>query len=342
MNHNDIRHKLSDYIDNAVSAGERSAIELHLAACDECSNALEELRRTIEQVQEIEEIESPAWMTGKIMAKVRAEADQKQTIFQRLFYPLWVKLPIRTVAVLFLAVTAYYMYQNIDPSERYPAEPMGTSAQKDAPSPSSIGKKEKVLPAPAPEAKKLDQEPGYRSLDMKYSYEQPAPPTPLKEAAAPAPTAPAQTQASGGAASGMEESEIMRSAAPETAHDKTELPAGSAAEKKAKSPAKAHSMILPAVSDAPKIILSIAVKDLKETEEAIDRIIGDLKGTVTHKATISDSLVISATLEAAMAGRLREQLATLGKVREKGPAPETQAGKLQFEITVTSITPSEK
>ena len=48
-------------------------------------------------------------MTQKIMAKVRAEAEEKKTIFQRLFYPLTVKLPIQAIAVLFLAVTGFYL-----------------------------------------------------------------------------------------------------------------------------------------------------------------------------------------------------------------------------------------
>jgi anti-sigma factor RsiW len=64
MSHNDIRHKLSDYIDGAVSAKEKSEIDEHLKTCAECSSALSELRKTIEQVREIERMREPRARSG--------------------------------------------------------------------------------------------------------------------------------------------------------------------------------------------------------------------------------------------------------------------------------------
>ncbi|NTW59974.1 MAG: DUF2275 domain-containing protein, partial [Nitrospirae bacterium] len=119
MDHNEIRHKLSEYIDGAVTPQEQAAIDEHLKACTTCADALAELRKTIEQVKQIEEIEAPAWMTRKIMANVRAEAGEKKGLFQRLFYLLAVKLPIQAAAVLFLTVTVYYIYSSMHPADKY-------------------------------------------------------------------------------------------------------------------------------------------------------------------------------------------------------------------------------
>ena len=56
MEHNSIRHKLSDFLDNAVSATGKAEIEAHLKSCTICSEALEELRKTVGQVRRIEEV----------------------------------------------------------------------------------------------------------------------------------------------------------------------------------------------------------------------------------------------------------------------------------------------
>lgn len=194
MDHNEIRHKLSEYLDGAVTAGEKAGIEEHLKTCSRCSDALAELRKTTETVRQVEEAEPPAWMTSKIMARVHAEAEQKKSVFKRLFYPLAIKVPLQTVAVLFLVVTAFYIYRSIQPESRYTEAPAPMfEAKKEAPFP---GKTKGALDrAEEPSARqKAPQAPEYRSLDMKYAYEKPAPPAPKEEAAGTAsPAAPPET-----------------------------------------------------------------------------------------------------------------------------------------------------
>ena len=178
MDHNDIRHKLSEYIDNSVTADEKTAIEEHLPTCSECSDALRELRKTIENLHTVEEVQPPSWITQKIMAKVREEQEANRSIWQRLFYPLAVKLPIQAVAVLFLTITVYYIYSGMHPADKYAEAPLGPLA-KDEARPAAPGALERKEPAvSAPQEKKQEQAPGYKSLDMKYSYEKPAPPVP--------------------------------------------------------------------------------------------------------------------------------------------------------------------
>jgi hypothetical protein len=197
MNHDDIRHKLSDYIDGAVSAKEKTEIEEHLKACTKCSDALAELRKTIEQVKQVEDVEPPVWMTQRIMAKVREESERRAGIWNKLLFPLRMSPAISAVAVLFLAVTAFYIYQNIRPERKYAKTPVESFAKKEAPSAGmaqdKVGKAgESRLPA-----KQAPQAPEYKSLDMKYAFEKPAPPVPKEQAsepaaAAPAPAAPAE------------------------------------------------------------------------------------------------------------------------------------------------------
>ena len=46
MDHNDMRHRLSEYLDGSVTADEKSSIEEHLKTCSACSDALHELQKT--------------------------------------------------------------------------------------------------------------------------------------------------------------------------------------------------------------------------------------------------------------------------------------------------------
>jgi Predicted integral membrane protein (DUF2275)/Putative zinc-finger len=188
MEHNDIRHKLSEYIDGSVTGKEQTAIETHLKTCRQCSNALQELRKTIEHVRTVEEINPPAWMTQKIMTKVRAEAEEKKSIFQRFFYPLTVKLPIQAIAVLFVAVTGFYIYQAIQPSPRPSDAPNNEFAARNEVSPAgTVQDKLAKADGPAVHPQQVPQSPQYKALDMKQEYEKPAPPVPESKTAVPAP-----------------------------------------------------------------------------------------------------------------------------------------------------------
>jgi anti-sigma factor RsiW len=43
----EVVERLTDYLEDAMPAADRAAIDAHLAGCDGCTNALDQLRRTI-------------------------------------------------------------------------------------------------------------------------------------------------------------------------------------------------------------------------------------------------------------------------------------------------------
>ena len=99
-------------------------------------------------------------MTQKIMTKVRSDAEEKKSLFQRFFFPLSVKLPIQAVAVLFLTVTAFYIYRNIQPAPA-PSEgpPQEYAVKKEAPRAAAPAKEQTISPEPPARAKKVPQSP---------------------------------------------------------------------------------------------------------------------------------------------------------------------------------------
>ena len=335
MEHNTIRHKLSDFLDNAVSATEKTEIESHLKSCTICSDALEELRKTVEQVRQIEEVEPPTWMTQKIMAKVRVEAEVKKSWYQQFFFPLAVKLPIQAVAVLFLAITAYYVYQNINPAEKYSEAPLAKfeAAKPAAPT---------LSPAPEPKMqgesalpKKVPQSPQYKALDMKQEYEKPAPP--LGEGApAPAASAAPVIEAKKDAASGKQAFE-PQAAAPATMQDKAERSLGfvAAGETKPSDPAlqrKEQS----AVAEAGGIRISLSVTVMAAADKKVESIVRELKGAVIRRKESVDTRTIAVSLDAKMLGALREKLGKVGELKEKETPSVRYEGNVQVKIILTS------
>lgn len=198
MKHHVIRHKLSEYIEGSVTAAEKAEIEKHLQKCIVCIDALRELKKTVEYIKAIDEVEPPVWMTQKTMAKVRAEVEQKHGFFHRLFLPLHVKLPIQAVAVLFLAATAFYIYRNIQPTAKFgeiPTEQFSPEKKAAVPAPRSLehspAVKAKGELSNAKDSsfrsKQVPQTPEYKALDMRQEYERTQAPILESKAAAPAP-----------------------------------------------------------------------------------------------------------------------------------------------------------
>jgi hypothetical protein len=115
MECNNIQERLSAYIEGVISPEEKILIDEHLKSCRTCNESLAELKRTIEYVQDLEDIEPPLWLTRNVMARIRSEVKPKKGILQKLFYPLHIKLPIEAAAVFLIAVTAIYIFKTIQP-----------------------------------------------------------------------------------------------------------------------------------------------------------------------------------------------------------------------------------
>jgi len=113
MEHADMRRKLSAYLENAVTDEEKAEIKSHLGSCGTCRGAIADLEMTVGYLKTLPDIEPPPWLTAKIMAKIREKSAPKMTLWRRLFFPLYIKLPIEAVALVFLCVTGLYLARTI-------------------------------------------------------------------------------------------------------------------------------------------------------------------------------------------------------------------------------------
>jgi hypothetical protein len=344
MDHNDIRHMLSEYIDGAVSPGDRVAIEEHLKTCKKCNDALKELRQTVAHIKSVEELDPPAWITQKIMTKVRDEVETKSW-FQRLFVPLYIKLPLEAIGVLFIAVTALFIYQNMQPSM---IESRRQSMEQDTKEqPAVIAKNEETISAePSPRSKSLPQSPEYKALDMKQEYEKPAPPALQDRVAAPALSKPTEQPApmvqAGKKQSYETESEsgmnlLSKEAAPARGMMQERMTASGVAPEtnvKAKkvAPAAARADAPSADKAVPAII--VQVNDMEAAAKEVEKAIAQVNGSIVKRESRGEKMIFFARIKTARVSELKNRLKVLGEIKEQPGEARMQEEQVDLRIEI--------
>jgi hypothetical protein len=142
------------YLEGLLSPEEKALVEEHLASCPQCSNALEALKKTGKLVRELEEIEPPPWFTQRIMSRVREEVKQETGIIRKLFYPLYIKIPVQALATVLIAVLAFQIYRVGEPEMKVVVAPPAAifeAGQDQAPTTSQ--KPPEAVPAPSAKEK---------------------------------------------------------------------------------------------------------------------------------------------------------------------------------------------
>jgi uncharacterized protein YoxC len=282
-------------------------------------------------------------MTQKIMARVREEAEQKKSIFRRLFYPLHVKLPIEAVAVAFLTITAFYIYQTIQPQMKMAEAPMEGYAAKQGTPPSGIAR-DKLAQANGPSlrSKQVPQAPEYKALDMRQEYESFPPPRPEDRAMARTP-APAKREAAleKRAAPAPAAERIMKeqeSAGTARKREEAKPFAGLTAQDEAPREAPAPAAKTKALDFAEKketaIQVTVKVKDVETANKAIEKAAAQLAGKVIKAESFESKKIITVEISPDKANALLEKLKLIGEVEENALTSTGRAGNVEVRITI--------
>ncbi len=333
MEHNEIRHRLSEYIDGSLPAGKKAAIEEHLKTCTTCSDALRELQKTIEYVKTVEELEPPAWMAQKIMSKVRTAESEQRSFLRKLFFPLSVKIPIQVVAVLFLVVGAFYLYRSIQPSLRPAEAPVKEfEAKKEVPPAPAQSDEQKRMKGVSKPAERVPQSPGYKALDMKQEYEKPALPA-LADKMAPAPAIHSEqpkppTKAARNFA--------PQASTPVVAENQT---AGASAMAGRESAAAQELMKSKTAAEikSNKILLTLSVQQTSDAAQKAEALLTRMGGTVIKKEVVTNANVLTISLNSAGIQKFVNQLRELGTLKEKDLDATRLSGTVTIELVI--VTP---
>jgi hypothetical protein len=116
MNHEELRRRLSAYLEADLAAGERARIEEHLAGCPECRREYLELRHTVDLLRGLLEPEPPLDLAGRVIARLREGEGRPGVVARcRVRVSRIVDLPwLRPMATVALALGALAILRGLD------------------------------------------------------------------------------------------------------------------------------------------------------------------------------------------------------------------------------------
>jgi Predicted integral membrane protein (DUF2275) len=116
MNCEEVQKYLSDLLDESLEVERSQKVSDHLTACALCSEEMASLAECQRLVSGLPAVEPPVGFSNRVMAHVR-EAARKPNLWERMFSPLRIKIPLQATAVVLIAVLAAYIYQK-EPLQR--------------------------------------------------------------------------------------------------------------------------------------------------------------------------------------------------------------------------------
>jgi Predicted integral membrane protein (DUF2275) len=110
MNCEEVQKYLADFLDENLDVARFQKVSDHLAGCLLCSEEIASLAECQRLVSGLPIVEPPGGFTTRVMAHVR-KAAHKPSLWEQLFSPLHIKIPLQATAVVLIAVLAAYIYQ---------------------------------------------------------------------------------------------------------------------------------------------------------------------------------------------------------------------------------------
>ncbi|RJR20932.1 MAG: DUF2275 domain-containing protein [Nitrospiraceae bacterium] len=301
MDCRDIQEKLSAFMEEELSIGEMTQVEEHLKACPKCSLALEDLRKTIALTKSIEEAEPPPWLRQKVMTRVREEAAKKKGILQKLFYPLHIKVPLEVFATVAIAVTAFYVFNAVEPEITQPqpftspSVDIQESEKKDIPELAKVpAEKELLAVVPAPASQASEPEDRVPAAGM------------AEEAVSPPEKETVRLEESGAADFRMKRE--MRSLAPSV-------------------------MMKAAEADKQAMGMTLFVKDTLTVSQDIEKAVRKLGGEIIRSESVDNKLFFTVILNSTKVKELKEAMKFLGEVVEETALPSA-GGDVEIRLKV--------
>jgi len=330
---------------------ETTLVRTHLDSCEECRSVYSELKKAVEHIRELEEVEPPRWMAQKIMARVKEEKEKKG-IWRRLFYPLHVKLPIEAAATLIIAITAIYVFKAAEHDFKTAVLRPGEVVEKplsmedkirnDVAEPSKAGKEsasDVTAGKTEPSAGQTEVH-GASPVDTpNKSKEKPSIgaerpflplPQPIRKKGAP------EEEKAGYAEPGSTDTG--------SANKRMEYYVRPKQEELKRKPASAAPMaemekMAPKETAVPshEINLTLSVSDIDNAMDEITKVLSDLDGRTILSDTDHDKAILIIEVENRKVEELLEKLGSIGELREETPSSEIMEKTVRIRINLKKM-----
>jgi hypothetical protein len=327
----DFQQKLSDYIEGIIPSEERMIIEDHLKSCSTCSEFLADMKRTISYVHDLEDMEPPACLREKVMSRIKTETEPKRGFFQKLFYPLHIKLPLEAVVAALIAVITIYIFKTMQPEmklaqapsehetviARSPSKVDGeTISKKKIASPLARNDRKRLLPSYTPLQKTITSSPplekgGKREFEAKQAVPAKKPMIMNKLEEAPQALSPMQRQ------------------------DEVRPSADAVAKEKVKTEVLSRAAKAKASDEEREVVnVTVLVKDIKTAKKEIETALTHFGGKIIKAVSYENKEIVTTDINSHQFKEFIASLKSVGDVQEKDFDLKAQDGTLELIIEI--------
>ncbi|UCG79452.1 MAG: DUF2275 domain-containing protein [Nitrospirota bacterium] len=320
-----IREMLSALIDNELTGDETVMVKEHLGSCMECENAYKEMLQTVGNIQNLDNIEPPPWMTGKIMQRIREESVRRKGFWGWMFSPWHIKFPIEAFGVVLLALSILFIVKYMEPVvkdevreevELAPSgnRPMLSERLPEQPAPVKEGLDNEIVAGRSVEMKELRSDTSEKEGEMQAAI------SPVTEKIEETGRVMPDEIAVAGRHEASEvdvqaDMPVERYQMPGSENEVSSVDKDVGPEGGGGLSAK-RQMSIPAASldESQHINISVHVKDIVSASEQIEGMIHELGGALIRRDLKTDEASIDLRLPGSRLGGMMGQLKKIGKV----------------------------
>ncbi len=338
----DVGILLAAMVEGVLSDQESRAVESHLRSCESCRKALADLKKTDVRVKGLEEVEPPPWLKTRVMARVHEEAAQKAGFLRKLFYPLYIKVPIQALATVLIAVIVWNVYKTEEPEYRKVLPPVSVQEeQKGSPSGESF---KSETPAGEPKSKAafkavVPEKKDFAPPAPRQQVQTELPQATIRERAKADEAVVASSRAPRPAATSVKDRAVeegVGGVSPQERKEAVPVPSGQpkqktldvavGAEANVAKKQAAPAAVPPALSKAapakPAPEITLRVGNGGEASDVIENEVKRLGGRISDKQTFQNRITLTASIGVDRVEALREKIRSMGDVRESFPDTE--------------------
>jgi hypothetical protein len=320
-----IQKMLPACLDGILSKTENALVEKHLEACDSCAATFREYQQARQLIRSLEEEEAPPGFAKRVIARIEEEEGKKAGILRKLFYPLYIKVPIQAVVTIGVAVLAIQTYRSVEPGKETSPQYEITvpSGQGERPGKEEDRQKEAVRPTkkPLPASEVVPKTGEGKTTDaMTSPPPAAAPPVETRLREEKAMTPPAQIPGS--------------AAAPADAEKKEFAGAGKKAKKEARTAVPGPFPETPSLQKGAEIGLTLQAGDPVLAGEKLQIILQQMGGSRIARTRLGEEEIVTADLNPQRLSEFLERLPEFGELRGKPLLPQFDAASVSLRIEI--------
>jgi hypothetical protein len=297
---------VSEYLDRRLDLNQTADLEEHARSCARCRRQIDELKATISLVSALEPIEAHPDFVVQVNRKI--DAAKKNSLFQSLFSPPRIKVPLEVAALLLVSTLAIHFYRQTSQAPIMEAlrSPTETAEQRPIEAPKKELQEEKIAPVYAPKSE--------------------AKPRPMAETAAAPPSRSGRKQHEGQAAS------FEKRPDPQIVGQPRALPAPMV-QKSETEPAR--DVARPAPPPPGPLVHEVVAKDPGDYENRVKEILERFGGKLLTRREEAGSILLTVELpqsrQAELVAALREEPSQSERRQERSassPAGRSPLGEV--------------